>query len=166
MKRPSLQAGVTLVELLLGLAIAALLMAPLAALFQDAANASVGGRAALDLNQDLRFALDRIAATVTATPPAAIPDAGMDMPDVSTWLAFQGYTVVYTVANGNLVENQYDPKGTKLQSSSVIAANVSSFRLSAPDIATGQPLVKAELTLAANGASASGTRTIRLAGPQ
>lgn len=164
--------GLSLVELLMALAIGAVLMLPLAALFQDAAESGVAGRAALDLNGELRFALDRVAARVAATarPPLLLapqqPRAGgqqqpasADTPAVAAWIA----PLTYTVSGASLVET--DPGATPPRSS-VIAANVASFKLSAPDIGYGQGLVRIELTLTANGASASGARTVRLWGAQ
>lgn len=156
MRRTSRMArGLTLVELLGGLAIAGMLMVPLAALFQDAAESSAAGRAALDLNADLRFALDRVATQAAAATIPAIPAGGADVPDVSTWLA----PLTYTLSGTNLVETDPTPKTGH---TSVIAANVAAFRLSAPDIAAGQPLIKVELTLASGTASVSGVRSFRL----
>jgi prepilin-type N-terminal cleavage/methylation domain-containing protein len=160
---PSRQHGLTLIELLGALAIAAVLMVPLAALFQDAAETDVAGRTALDLNADLRFALDRIATEVSALAQPALPPGGADVPPVSAWLSPLSYTLSTTPTGTNLVETDTTPKTGQ---TSIIAANVSAFKLSAPDMAAGQPLVQVDLTLSANGVSVSGTRTVRLGGPQ
>jgi Tfp pilus assembly protein FimT len=173
---PHSQRGLSLVEVLGALAIAAVLMVPLAALFQGAADSGVTGRTAIDLNADLRFALDRIAARAAAvpqptapvaTPPQPAPPAAASttMADASSLLA--AYTYTLSPAQGgtglDLVETDPTPKTGH---TSVIASNVQSFRVSTIDIAAGQPLVKIDLTLSANGASASGARIVRLWGPQ
>jgi len=154
--RPRAQQGLTLAELLLALAITAILMAPLAAMFQSAANSGIMAEAALDLNSDVRFALDRIArraAAVTATGPKFAPA------NVDAWLAPLSYKVD---ANRNLVESDATPKAAR---SSIIASNVTAFQLSAPTV-TNQPLLKIDLTLEAQGGSVTASRTVRLGGPQ
>ena len=160
--------GLSLVELLMALAIGALLLLPLAALLQDAMEGGAAGRSALDLNGDLRFALDRVAARVTTTarpaqlqpqaPPPQFLDPA-DTPAVAAWIA----PFAYSLSGNNLVET--DPSVTPTRTN-VIAANVASFKLSAVDAAYGQGLVRIELTLAANGASVYSARTVRLWGPQ
>jgi len=153
--RPRAQEGLTLVELLLGLAIAAVLMIPLAGLFQSASGAGIATRAALDLNGDARFALDRIAQRALAAPSVS---SGAPVADPNTWLAPLNYKLVGT----DLVETDATPKTGR---ASVIAANVSAFRLSAPDVGDGQAMLKIELTLSAQGASLSASRTVRVGAP-
>lgn len=155
MIRPRAQEGLTLVELLLGLAIAAVLMIPLAGLFQSASGAGIATRAALDLNGDARFALDRIAQRALAAPSVS---NGAPVADPNTWLAPLNYKLVGT----DLVETDATPKTGR---ASVIAANVSAFRLSAPDVGDGQAMLKIELTLSAQGASLSASRTVRVGAP-
>jgi Tfp pilus assembly protein FimT len=173
--------GLVLAELLVALAIGALLTVPLAALLQDAAASGASGRAALDLNADLRFALSRIGTRASAaTPwPYTLQYAGNGsalVPDLSTWLQTETTigkttsTVTTTYAlSGNpqtgasLVETQVDANGNTV-ATSIIASNVTAFTLSAPDMPVGQPLVKAELTLSSGGVSVSGARTFRLWG--
>jgi len=147
--RARAQRGLTLIELLLGLAIAAVLAMPLAAMFQGASSSAVTTRAALDLNADARFALDRI--VQTAAVPARI-SSGTPVTDsgAAAWLAPFGYAVV----KGNLVE-------TNGARTSIIAANVTAFRLSAPEVGDGQPILKIELTLQAQGNSVSASRSVR-----
>ena len=155
MRRAHEQRGLTLVELLLGLAIAAVLMIPLAGLFQSASGAAVATRAALDLNNDARFALDRIAQRALAAPSVS---SGAPVADPNTWLAPLSYKLVGT----DLVETDATPKSAR---SSVIAANVTAFRLSTPDVGDGQALLKIELTLGAQGGSVSASRTVRVGAP-
>ena len=176
MSRVRTQQGFTLVELLLGLAIAALLMVPLAAMFQSASGSVVATRAALDLNADARFALDRIARRVAALSPVAsgatVTDAG-----AAAWLGALSYTVV----NGNLVESGTAtatapapgpataagtaPGIASSAGTGVIASNVSAFRLSTPEVGDGQPVLKIDLRLEAGGSSVSASRTVRVGAP-
>jgi hypothetical protein len=58
------------------------------------------------------------------------------------------------VVKGNLVE-------TNGARTSIIAANVTAFRLSAPEVGDGQPTLKIELTLQAQGNSVSASRSVR-----
>jgi hypothetical protein len=173
--------GLALAELLVGLAIGALLMAPLAGLLQDAAGSGASGRAALDLNTELRFALGRIGTRTAAATPWAYTlqyagNGSAAVPDLSTWLQTQitlgkdptAVTTTYALSGNpqtgaNLVETQTDAAGNTI-ATSVIASNVTAFKLSAPDMPVGQPLVKAELTLSSGGVSVSGARTFRLWG--
>jgi len=177
MSRVRAHQGFTLVELLLGLAIAALLMVPLAAMFQSASGSAVATRAALDLNADARFALDRIARRVAALSPVAsgatVTDAG-----AAAWLGALSYTVV----NGNLVESGTAtatapapgpataaagtaPGIASSAGTGVIASNVSAFRLSTPEVGDGQPVLKIDLRLEAGGSSVSASRTVRVGAP-
>jgi len=159
MSRPHLrscpQAGLTLVELLFALAIAAILMVPLAATFQTAAGSGIAARAALDLNVDARFALDRIARRAAVAPSVS---SGAEVSDPGPWLAPLSYKRV----GASLVET--DATSTPARTS-VIATNVSAFRLSVPDIGDGQAMMKIELTLATQGGSVSASRTVRVGAP-
>lgn len=159
--RPAVHAqrGLTLVELLLAMVLTGLLMVPITTLVGQAVDDNVVTSATLAQDADLRFALDRIAARAAAKTPTAWPPAGADVPPATTWLA----PVSYALSGSNLVETDTSVSPTRV---SIIAANVSAFQLSAPDIADGQLLLTADITLAANGASVHGTRTIRLGGPQ
>jgi prepilin-type N-terminal cleavage/methylation domain-containing protein len=155
MKRPASQQGLTLVEMLVALAIAAALMAPLAAMFQGAAGSGTAARAALDLNTDARFVLDRIARRLAALTPTEL-DAALD--DANALLAPVGYALSGT----DLVETDTSAKPVR---SSVIANNVTSFRLSAPATGDGWAVVRIDLSLASAGASVSAGRTVRLGNP-
>ena len=143
------QHGLSLVELLLGLAIAALVMAPLAPLL-DSANAATriaGERLALE--NDASFALARIAARIRATAPSI----DLQGSDSTQWLK----PAVYSVTDGVLVE-QLD--GTV----NVLAEAVTDFRLSAPPVATGRPVIEVSLALARGDATASANATVRMGG--
>ena len=157
MTRLHAQRGLTLVELLLALAITAVLMVPLATVFRTAARSGVAVRAALDLNRDARFALDRIArsaASVTAAPAGP----GADVADAAAWLAPATYTLD---KNHNLVETiPAPPPG----STTIIASNVTAFALSLPGSGSGWPLLTIALTLEAEGSTVRASRTVRIGG--
>lgn len=157
MTRRAAQQGFTLLELLLALAISAALLAPLASIFQSAADSGAGTRAGFDMNADARFALDRIATSVAALQPAAT-DVALD--DANNLLAPS--KLAYAQSGANLVET--DSSVTPARSS-VIATNVTAFRLSSPATGDGQPLMTIELTMASGGSTVSAARTVRIGNP-
>lgn len=150
MTRRHEQAGFTLVELLAALAIAAILVLPLADMLRIGADSARTARAMLDLDADARFALGRIVAQAAQRELDPTGPAGASM-DPASWLA----PASYALAGGNLVETQ---AGT----SRVIASNVAVFRLTAPEVVAGLPLLSIELTLGAGGQTVSRTRTLRM----
>lgn len=173
MTRLRAQHGLTLVELLLGLAMTAILMAPLALMFRNAASSAVMTRAALDLNGDARFALDRIA--LRAATASTVSDATGVIVQPGTAPA---PVLAYTIVGTNLVESESaaPPQtvvgalvgvvGSVLAPTSprtgIIAANATAFKLTALST-TSQALLKIDLTLTApGGASVSASRTVRV----
>lgn len=168
MNRPRAQRGVTLIELLLGLALMAVVMAPLAAMFQGAAQTNIATRAALDLNSDARFALDRIA--LRAATAYSVGDGTGTIVQTG---ATPSPALTYTIVGTNLVESEYATSTSLLGAvataivgatptrTGIIAANAATFKLSAP-ATTNQTLLKIDLTLTApSGASVSASRTVR-----
>jgi prepilin-type N-terminal cleavage/methylation domain-containing protein len=155
MKNPAPQRGWTLVELLVVLALSAALMAPLASMFRNAADSGATARAGLDMNSDARFAVDRIAQRVAALAPAAVDVA---MSDANALLA----PLSYTLSGADLVETDSSVSPAR---ASVIATNVTAYRLSAPATGDGRPVVKIELALAAGGSTVSAVRTVRVGSP-
>jgi len=140
--------GLTLAELLLGLAIGALVLAPLAPMLQSAGAAAqvAGDRTALEREAD--FALERIADRIRNT--AAAP--GLTDKPSKDWFK----PAVFSTANGMLIEQQ----GAEIY---VLAESVSDFDLSASNPESGQPLVKVSLSLAReNGASTTAVTTVRM----
>ena len=154
MRHAAPQRGWTLVELLVALAITAALMAPLAGMFKNAADSGAATRAGLDMNGDARFALDRIAQRVAALAPVAVDVA---MTDANPVLA----PLSYALSGVDLVETDTSANPVR---SSVIATNVTAFRLSAPATGDGSPVLKIELTLTAAGSTVSAARTVRVGG--
>lgn len=147
------QAGFTLAELLGGLAIAAMLLLPLADMLRVGTDSARGVRAGLDLNTDARFALDRIVAR--AALASAGPAGASGTP--ATWLA----PFTYTLRGTDLVETDTRIKPAL---ASVLASNVTAFGLAAPEVVDGQPLLAITLALQAEGSSVTRTRTVRVGG--
>jgi hypothetical protein len=145
--------GVSLVELLLGLAITALVLAPLVPMLQTAAAAARIGSDQLALEQEANFAIARISARIRASAPSQLAGAK------SEWLK----PAVYSLNGSTLVEQQ----GKDMY---VVAESVSTFDLAAPASADGQPLVQVSLTLArTEGGSTAGTTAsaiVRMGGMQ
>lgn len=141
--------GLSLVELLLGLAIGALVMAPLVAMLRTASAAApvAGGRIALERDAD--FALERIAARIRLTAPST---ALIDKPS-EEWLK----PAVYSVSAGVLVE-QMDKK------TSPLAEGVTAFGMTVAAADSEQPLVTVSLSLGLpdGGPSTTASATVRM----
>jgi Tfp pilus assembly protein PilW len=141
MKRPSVarivsrQSGVSLVELLLALALTAMVMVPLLGLVRTTAAASSHVSPRFELERQADFAVQRIAAQVRGG--ASIAN--------------------YSVNAGKLIETN----GTVV---STLADSVTAFSPNMPVTAAGQQLVQVSLTLARDGASATAVATIRAGG--
>ena len=69
------QTGLSLVELLISLVIASMLIAPLFLSLRNATSAQSASGSVNDLNRQARFALQRMAAAVRATPSATVLNA-------------------------------------------------------------------------------------------
>jgi Tfp pilus assembly protein PilW len=137
--------GISLVELLLGLAITALVLAPLVPLLETASAASRMARNQIALEQEADFALARIAARIRVTASSE------DLSKPSTeWLK----PAVYSVVGGVLREQQ----GADTYP---LAESVTAFNLSA-SAAGGAPRITATLSLERDGASTTAVTTVRL----
>ena len=140
--------GLSLTELLLGLAIGALLLAPLPSLLQSAGASARVAADQVALEREADFALERIAARIRATAPAA---GRTDKPS-SEWFK----PVVYSVAEGVLVEQEG-------KDSYVLAESVTGFAMSVSSSEAGLPLIKVSLGLAREGgASTTAVAAVRL----
>lgn len=131
----SRQAGFSLVELMLALAITAAVMVPMLGLVRTTAAASSHTGPRFELERQAAFAVQRIAAQVRGGAPIAN----------------------YSLSGGKLVETN----GT---ATNTLADSVTSFTQSTPASAAGQQLVQVSLTLARDGASATASATIRAGG--
>ena len=148
-RRHTRQHGISLVELLLGLAITALIMTPLVPMLQTASAASriSGDRAALERDAD--FAIERIAARIRMTAPSKVDLAKPQ----SEWLK----PAAYSVSGGVLVEQQ----GSAIYT---LAESVTAFSLTASATDSQQPLITVTLSLGLpnGGASTSANATVRM----
>lgn len=151
--------GYTLLELMIGLAIAALVMLPLSEMLRAGADSARFVRAGLDQNADARFAIGRI---VTQATGASRPnDANLGNP--AAWLA----PLQYTLTNGALVETA--PVGKTVRNA-VLATGVRAFDLRVPDVGAWRPVLRIDLVLDRPDCDASGgqdcsvayARTVRL----
>lgn len=147
LRLPARAQGLSLVELLIGLAITALVLAPLAPMLQTASAAANVAQEQASLQRDADFALERIATRIRATPPS-ITLAGKPS---SEWLK----PAVYVLNNGTLIEQQG-------KDSYVLAESVTAFELSAPVNDGPQPLIKVSLSLARGGGGTSATALVRM----
>lgn len=143
--------GVSLVELLLALAVTAMMMVPVVTMLDTtvAAGAFTGTRRTLE--QDASFALDRIATQVRATPRKTLaPNASPS--DSETWFAAR-----YSQKASQLIErvSGFDY---------VIADAVSSFSITARAVGTDNTLVETSLVLQRGEEVASATAVVRLGG--
>ena len=140
------QRGITLVEVLVGMAIAAIVLLPLTEMLGAGMHSARIVRSALDTNADARFAIDRIAASAaaatSATPTPAANASGADI--ATAWLA----PFKYTLSGSDLVETDSSVSPAR---SSTIATNVTSLQLEAPAVEPGwRPLLRIGLTFDAS----------------
>lgn len=148
------QRGMTLVELLVGLAITALLMASMVKMLGSATAASSLSSQQLDLQARTQFALQRIALQIGKSNAAVLPDKA-DSKTSSPWPLAAAYT--WVPGTGILSEQI----GATTQ---VVAEGVSNFSITSPSVSAGQTLIAVSLTLSAGADSNSGILQARLGG--
>ena len=141
MNEPRPPRGYTLLELLVGLAIAAIVMLPLTDMLRAGVENARFVRAELDRNADARFAIGRIAnqATRNGPVPGSIPGPAT-AGNPTAWLT----PLQYTLQNGALMET--DPTAGRVRQS-VLATGVQSFSLDIPDNGVGQHVLRIDLVL-------------------
>jgi len=146
----SRQSGVSLLELLLGLAITALVLGPLVPMLQTATAATRigGGQAALEREAD--FAVERISDRIRATTPSTQLPANRD-----DWLK----SAIFLRIDNTLYEQQ---AGINY----ALAESVTSFDLVAPVSIGGPPAIQVSLTLERDGLTATAGATVRMGGVQ
>lgn len=149
MKRPlrRREHGLSLIELLLGLAIAAMVLAPLVPMLATASNAARSGADQLAVEREADFALERIAARIRASTAAG---------QLTGSSCGGTKSAAYDVdAAGKLIEtvgkNQY-----------VLAESATCITLAALAASGGQTLVQVSLNLARNDASTAATAVVPL----
>jgi prepilin-type N-terminal cleavage/methylation domain-containing protein len=127
--------GYTLLELMIGLTIAALVMLPLSEMLRAGADSARLVRAGLDQNADARFAIGRIVAQ--AAKARQQDDKNLGNP-AAYWLM----PLQYTLTNGALVETDTDAKPVR---NSVLATGVRAFDLNVSDVGAGRLVLRIDL---------------------
>ncbi len=161
------QRGLTLIELLIAVTLAAFVLAALNSVVALGLNAQASGRQANELVYQGRFALDRMAAKARSTPPKLLttPSSGTT---TGNWFSTATPPTMYCLnsVNKQLVETVDTDAGCT--GSVVIANNVTAFSAQLPAGAgpVDDPVATLSLTLQATGAPAGVTLTtsVRLGG--
>lgn len=152
------QAGLTLIELLLAIAIMALVLASLTDMLQSASRASTLAGDALDLQREADFALARVSNRIAVTPaPASSKWTGLDQKTNAENLFVTRFDTVEIFVDGasRLIEAQGPERR-------VLADSVQSLAITATRGSGGAPLVQVALSLARGDARADATSVVRL----
>lgn len=152
------QHGLTLIELLVGLAISAILMATLAPMLVSTSAASGASAEQQDLQTQAQFALQRIARKIEQTPNALLPQKSDDTSS-GTWLLPATYDLRNGTVAGTLALTETDSAGSR-----VLAEPVSSFSITSPSVTAGQTLIAVSITLAQAKSSAAASLLVRMGG--
>ncbi|MEC5217195.1 prepilin-type N-terminal cleavage/methylation domain-containing protein [Actimicrobium sp. GrIS 1.19] len=152
------QNGVTLIELLVGLAIAGLLMAPLMRLLSNTAALGAVNADQQALQQQVQFAMQRIALQVGQGTNSLLPPKA-DNTSSGTWLNPALYDLRAGSVAGTLALTE-----TIAGVSHVLAEPVGSFSITSPPVTAGQTLIVVSITLARGDLQASATQQMRLGG--
>lgn len=164
---PSMHAiapGFTLVELLVALAIGAVILLPLADLLRSSADSAQMVRTRLDLHAEAAFALERIASKAARTvlePNGAAKERAPKVEDETrNWLAKLDFQE--NKGSRQLLEKVVDAKPP---ANAIIAADVARIELTSPETDGATPTLRIALTLAGadTGAPAvARVRTVRI----
>jgi len=152
------QRGLTLLELLVGLAITALLMGSLVAMLVSASAAGDDGSERRDLQTQAQFALRRMALRIRQTPNALLPPKSDDASS-GTWLAPATYDLRSGTVAGTLALTE-----TIAATGKVLAEPVSSFSITSPTVTAGRTLIAVRITLARGNSRASASLVARMGG--
>jgi len=164
MKTPRSMPGFTLVELLVALAIGAIILLPLADLLRSSADSAKMVHTRLDLHAEAGFAMERIAGKASSIilPPdaAAKARAAKAEDETRNWLALLGFTE--DKGARQLLEAV---AGAKPPANAIVAANLARIELTSPNIDGATPTLRIALTLAgadAGAADVTRMRTVRI----
>jgi prepilin-type N-terminal cleavage/methylation domain-containing protein len=166
-RQPETQHGLTLVELLIAIAISAVVITALNGLVKLGSDAQTTGRANNELTYQARFALDRIANKARALAPKvlATPAAGT----TADWFAPAGCSgaacVQYCLNGSNqLVETVVSD--TTCTGTTVVASGVTAFTATLPASAGAldRPIAVLTLALVKGSSSVSLAYSLRLGG--
>ena len=158
---PHAQRGLTLIEMLIALAVAALLAAPLGAAVINALKVQTVAGDTNDVAQQARFALQRMEAAVRRTAPHTLAAKAADTS--ADWLAPTAFCLR---ANNRLIETTPADAGCNSNSAPVIAEGVSAFSVQSYSAGSGAgQVIELHLVLAgASGQSIDLTSRTRLGG--
>ena len=174
-----IHAGYTLVELLVGLAIAAVILLPLADLLRSSTDSAQLVRTRLDLHADAGFALDRIADKAardkTAMDKAAgcrvvvAPDASADAKaeavkhETAHWLRKLGLCEYLDLETAPPLPDLCKPVScTAHPGSGVIAPNLTRIEVTSPNTDAAALTLRIVLTLGTVDAAVTRSRTVRI----
>ena len=162
MRKARRQAGMTLVELLVGLALTVLLLVSVTALLRVNTAAAGASSEQLDLQEQAQFAVRRIARRIDQTPAAMLAPKGNDASSAD-WLAPALYDLRSGTTPGTLAlsETITEPGRTTTR---VLAEPATSLAITSAPVSAGRTLVTVSLTLVRGNASASAAVTTRLGG--
>jgi len=160
MKTPPTLQGFTLVELLVALAIGAIILLPLADLLRSSADSAKMVHTRLDLHAEAGFAMERIAgkAAGIALPPdgAAKARAVKAEDETRNWLALLGFS--HDQGARQLLEAV---AGAKPPANAIVAADVARVELTSPATDNAMPVLRIALTLAGADAGAPAVARVR-----
>lgn len=162
MARPApAQSGLTLMELLIALAIAALLIAPLGAMVLNALKAQSAAGDINEVAQQAQFSMQRMEAAVRRTAPHTLSAKAAGTS--ADWLAPVAFCLD---ANKRLIETTPADTGCTSNSAPVIADGVSAFSVQSFSAGSGAfPVIEIQLTVTgATGQSIALTSRTRLGG--
>jgi len=151
-------AGLTLIELLLAIAIMALVLASLTDMLQSAGRASALAGEAMTLQREADFALARVANRIATAPaPTSSKWSGLDQKINAEKFFVTKFDTVEIFVDGasQLIEAQ----GAERR---VLAESVRTLSISATRSSGGAPLVEVALSLARGDARADATSVVRL----
>lgn len=158
MRRAGGQAGLTLIELLLALAISTVVLATLASMVRAAAAANAVTMSQLEVQQQARFAVRRILSQVRLAKPGALP-AKTDPASSGSWLSPATYDLRAGASAGTLALVE-----TQGGASRVLAEPVTFFSITSPELVAGQTLVEVAVTVGQGDISAGASGSARLGG--
>ncbi len=162
------QHGLTLVEVLLGLAITALLMASLVTMLKNASDASIASAEQLDLQTQAQFAVQRIAMQIQATPNVLLLQKSDDASSFP-WLL----PATYALQSGSVADTLALTETVVGAAPRVLAEPVSIFSITSAPVTTGQTtLILVSVTLERTNpanfvkTTAAASLSVRMGGPR